>query len=157
MSGIENLKRTLNEIAKNNVKLTLIRVIVKEVDWDSKTMTVVSLVDELEYFDILLGLGSLYRKPKINTTCLIGVYDGHTTAGFLIETEQFEELIYTSDTSEFVIKESGFIVKKGDESLKDIMNDWIDEVSKIIVIQGTTINVAAMQLIKQRLNTVLTA
>ena len=157
MSNFEKLKRTLNEMSKANVKLNLVRAIVTQVDWSSKTMTVKGLVDDLEYFDVLLGLGSYYRKPKVGSSCLMGVYDGHKTAGFLLEVENFEEAIFKSKNSEFTIKESGFIIKNGSENLKDIMNDMFDELNKILVINGTTINVASMEMIKQRLNTILTS
>lgn len=46
-------------------------------------------------------------------------------------------------------------IDAGGENLSKVLSDFIDEVAKIIVIQGTTPNVAALQQIKQRLNKIL--
>jgi hypothetical protein len=46
-------------------------------------------------------------------------------------------------------------VNAGGENLKSILSDFIDEVAKIIVVQGTSPNVPALNLIKQRLNKIL--
>lgn len=127
----------------------------KAVDWDKKTMTATGIVDELDYFNVQLGLGNLYRKPKNGTKVLLGILENQKAATILLDANEVEELIYKSGDSEFTIKEQGYIVKKGNESLKNILNDFIDEVNKIIVVNGTTINVAAVTAIKQRLNTVL--
>jgi len=152
---LDEFTRLLKQQQKNAVNPQLIWAIVNSVDWDTKTMTAESIVDGLEYYNVLLGLGSFYRKPKVGTKCLLGVLGNKASATFLVEAEAFEEANFKSDETEFTIKESGFIVKKGDESLKTILNDFIDEINKIVVIQGRTIDVAAVTLIKNRLNTVL--
>ena len=157
MGAIEEFTRLLKQQQKGAIQPQLIWATVESVDWVNKTMTAKSVVDGLEYFDVLLGLGSFYRKPKVNTKCLLGVLGNKAAATFLIEAEAFEEEIYKSGNTEFTIKESGFIVKQGNESLKTVLNDLIDELNKIVVIQGRTIDVAAVTLIKNRLNTVLTA
>jgi len=156
MSSFDNLKRTINQMAKANIKIALVRATVTEVDWDKKQMIVKSLVDDLEYFDVALGLDHNYQKPKVNTSCIIGVFDGYDAGGFLLKADEVEETIYKTNTTKLTIKEGGFIIEKGNENLTTILNDFMDEVMKIIVINGTTINVPKMALIKQRLNTVLT-
>lgn len=154
-SAIDEFQRLLKEQQTKAVNPQLIWGVVVAVDWDKKTMTAKSVVDGLKYFNVLLGLGSFYRKPKVGTKCLLGVLGNKKAATFLIEAEAFEESVITSLNTEFTIKENGFIVKQGDQSLKTILNDFIDEVSKIVVIQGRTIDVPAVTLIKERLNTVL--
>ena len=155
--AISEFQRLLKEQQKGVVNPQLIWAKVNAVNWNAKTMTAVSIVDGLEYFNVLLGLGSLYRKPTIGTKCLLGVLGNKAAATFLIEAEAFEEANFKSATTEFTIKETGFIVKQGNESLKTILNDLIDELNKIVVIQGRTIDVPAVTLIKNRLNTVLIA
>jgi len=130
---------------------------VKEVDWENKTMTAIGVEDDLEYFDVQLGLGSWYRKPVVDTKVLLGVPGLQGEASFLLECEAFEEGIYVSGESTFVIKEQGFIVQQGDENLSTIMSDYhkefgklCDEVNKIVVSIGTTPNVAAITLIKEK-------
>lgn len=155
--AISEFQRLLKAQQKSAVNPQLIWAKVKAVNWDAKTMTAENIIDGLDYFDVLIGLGSFYRKPKVGTKCLLGILGDKAAATFLIEAEAFEECIFKSDQTVFTIKEDGFIVKKGDESLRTILNDLITEINKIVVIQGRTIDVAAVTLIKQRLNTVLIA
>ncbi|CAA0228546.1 conserved hypothetical protein [Tenacibaculum maritimum] len=173
MKAFDYFKKTLNDISKDNISEGNVWGTVSELDWDEKTMTVISLKDGLEYFDVLLGIGSYYQKPVIGTKCLIGSLENKATSMFLIAAEQVEEILINVKDNECIVKENetvlktgnteakisdkGYSFKKGGESLKPILNDWIDEVSKIIVVNGTTINVAKMNLIKQRLNSVLIA
>ena len=138
-----------------NRSISTIWATVKTVDWDAKTMIAIGLVDDLEYYDVLLGIGSIARKPKVGTKCLLGVIGGKEASTFLIECEEFEEIVFQSNNTQVTISQDGTSISKGNESLISILSDWIDEVSKIVVIQGNTINVAAMQAIKQRLNTIL--
>ncbi len=145
MKEVEKLNRTLNEIAKKNSKVTMVRGNVKSVDWGNKTAVVTSLVDGLDYFDVSLGLGCFQQKPKKGTACVIGLIDG-TLGGLLISADEVEEL---------VIKEAGFVLKKDGEDLRTVLNDMIDEISKIFVVYGVSINVGAMTAIKQRLNIIL--
>jgi hypothetical protein len=156
MDTLTEFTRLLKQQQKSAVNPQLIWAKVKNVDWSAKTMTAENIVDGLDYFDVLLGLGSFYRKPKLGTKCLLGILGNNTSATFLIEAEAYEEAIFKSNESVFTIKEDGFIVKQGNESLKDVLNDLIDELNKIRVIQGRTINVVAVTAIKNRLNTILT-
>ncbi|MGB1307535.1 MAG: hypothetical protein ACPG6B_01395 [Oceanihabitans sp.] len=158
---------------------------VTEVDWEAKTMTVKGTLDGLEFYDVLLGLGSWTRKPKLGATCLIGSILNKSAASFLIDCNEIEEAVWVSEDSSFTIKQDGFIVKQRDESLKDILNDLVSningqnekiqdlnvELQKVIVVQGTSPNIPALTTlvselvqikqsnieINNRLNTVLIA
>jgi len=130
---------------------------VKEVDWDNKTMTAVGIEDELEYFNVQLGLGSWYRKPVVDSKVMLGVPGLQGEASFLIECEAFEEGIYVSGDSTFIIKEEGFVMQQQNENLRKIISDYhtefgklCDEINKIVVSIGTTPNVAAITLIKEK-------
>jgi hypothetical protein len=169
---LNELTKLLDLKAKGNAKIQTHWAEVVEVDWNNKTMTAKGLADNLEFYDVLLGIGSVYKKPTVGAKCLIGLILNNEAATFLIEAEAVEEvsiavgdnevlfdvdkLNVTIGTSTFKIDDSGFLVKRNNETLKKVLNDMIDELNKIIVIQGTSINVPAMNAIKQRLNTVLT-
>lgn len=155
MGALEEFTRLMKEQGKSAVKPQLVWAKVKEVDWESKTMTATDLVDGLDYFDVLLGIGAVYQKPKLGAKCMLGVLGNKASATFLIEAEAIEETIYISDKTKFVIKENGFVIQQNKESLKSVLNDFIDEVNKIVVIYGNTINKGAVTAIKQRLNTIL--
>lgn len=152
---LDEFTRLLREAQKAAVRPQMVWATVKSVDWDKKRMVAIGLIDNLEYYDVLLGLGHVHKRPKQGSKCLLGVIGNHSAFTFLIEAEEVQEMLVVSNETQLTVKEEGFILKKGDESLTDVLNDFIDEVNKIVVINGTTIDVPAVTLIKQRLNTIL--
>lgn len=155
MSGISRFNELLGNKYKalSEVQTAWCRVI--SVDWNNKVMDVVGIVDDLEYYDVLLGLGPELKKPSSGSLCIIGIIGNEPGNSFLIDAEKLEEIEINIGESLLNIKESGFVLKQNSESLKDVLNDMISEINKIVVIQGRTINVPAMELIKKRLNKIL--
>lgn len=157
MEGIEQFIERLNQKIKELTPVQTTWVKVKEVDWDNKTMTATGISDDLDFHNISLGLGSEYRKPKVGSKALIGLVDNTPGDTFLIYAGEVEETQIISGESSLIIKNEGIVIKQGGESLKSILNDFIDEVNKIVVNPGygVTVNIGAVTAIKQRLNTVL--
>lgn len=167
--NINRLGSVLTDFTKRLIEVQTHWCIAKSVDWEKKTMTATGLVDDLDFFDVNLGVGHLYRKPKLGTRCLIGIVNNNSADAFMIDCDEVVEMIIKSGQSVQTIKESGFIIKKGDESLKEVLNDLIneinklnDEVAKVVVSIGVTPNVPVLEQIKEetisvkaRLNTIL--
>ena len=103
---------------------------VKEVDWEERTMTVLGIDDDLEYYDVLLGLGSVDVKPKVGSNCLIGFINNSETLPFLIMAEVVEEIDVKSEQCQFKIND-GFLLKKQNETLKKLMVDLLQEIQKM--------------------------
>ncbi len=167
---LDEFTELLKKKTTDQITPEVIWAVVDSVDWQEKTMDVKSTVDGLPYYDVLLGLGSFYRKPKLGTKCVIARLE-NTVGTILIDAEEFEEAILISDESEFTIKKEGFIVKVGNDSLKEVWNDFFDafknlsgELKKVVVSIGVTPNVPAIEQIentvetdiKPRLNNILT-
>lgn len=91
---IAAFNKNLNRMARRHVKVQTVWVKVKSVDWAKKTMVATGVVDELDFNDVLLGLDSFYRKPVVDTLCLIGIIENHAAASFLILATELEETIY---------------------------------------------------------------
>ncbi len=87
---IEVFGEILNTLMKGNAKVSTYPAIVTEVDWEAKTATVKGLLDDLEFYDVLLGLGSTYLKPVRESRCLIGVILGNEAHTFMISVEEIE-------------------------------------------------------------------
>ncbi|CDF80566.1 conserved hypothetical protein [Formosa agariphila KMM 3901] len=125
------------------------------VNWEDKTMVAKGTADNLEFHDVLLGVGDCFRKPKKGARCLVGTILNQEAATFLMACTDLEETVITANQTQLTVKETGFIIKQNNESLKDVLNDMIDEINKIKVIYGNTINILEMTAIKERLNTIL--
>lgn len=128
--SLEKLKRTLSELHKNSIPIQTVWGEVTEVDWEERTMTVLGLDDEVEYFDVLLGLGSLDLKPAVGSNCLIGIIDNNDTTPFLIMVNDIEEIDINVEKCQLNIKD-GFLLKKENETLKKLMVDLLQEIQKM--------------------------
>ncbi len=97
---IRELIETLGEKSKEHIKITTVAATVKSVNWVDKTMDAVGVSSELDYFDVLLGLGSMQIKPKVGTLCLLGIIENKEAETFLIDAEEIEayELTATNIT-----------------------------------------------------------
>lgn len=86
---------------------------VSEVDWKEKTMVAIGENNGLEYFDVLLGLGSLNIKPKLESLALVGsIHNGE--ACFMISCEEIEEIELIDKTGFKVSLNSGLMLINGD-------------------------------------------
>jgi hypothetical protein len=94
MSEIQKLVDNIKNAGKAHVKVNTAWATVKSVNWSKKTMVATGVADDLDYFDVLLGLGSVYRKPKNNTLVLIGIIENKEAAAFLIDAEEVEEIVF---------------------------------------------------------------
>jgi len=155
MSEVAEFGRLLGKRMKETVQVQTAYAICKSVDWEKKTMVATGQTDDLDYIDVKLGFGAEYKKPVVGALCLIGLVENQSANAFLIEASELEELVIIVGESQINIKDSGISLKRGEETFKTILNDFINEVNKIIVVNGTTINVGAVNAIRDRLNNVL--
>lgn len=128
--SLDKLKQTINELIKGNFPIQTVWVTVSEVDWEDRTMTAIGIDDELEYYDVLLGLGSIDLKPKVGSSCLIGIIENRDTASFLIMVDEIEEIDINADRCQLNIND-GFLLKKENESLANLMSDLLQEIQKM--------------------------
>ena len=97
---------------------------------------------------VLSGLDNeLKLIPKNGSTVVIGISGNDA---FILSTSDVDEIDYKQGTTKLTVNKDGFKIERDGENFFQCISDMIDELNKIIVINGTTINVAAMQAIKQR-------
>lgn len=94
------MKEVIIKLIKQNMPIQTVWAKAKSVDFDNKIMDCIGISDDLEYYDVLLGLGSTKVKPKQNTKCLIGTIENEEAASFLIWAEEIDEIELT-DSSGF--------------------------------------------------------
>lgn len=128
--SLDKLNETLSQLHKKSVPIQTVWVEVLEVDWEEKTMTVMGVEDEVEYYDVLLGLGSFDLKPTVGSNCLIGIIDNNDTTTFLIMVDDVEEIDINVEKCQLNIKD-GFLLKKENETLKKLMVDLLQEIQKM--------------------------
>lgn len=129
----------LGKNAKRAVKVQTVWAKVQKVDWNAKTMDCTGMEDGLAYYDVSLGLGSLYRKPEQDSKCLIGIVGSGNTEAFLIDAENISEVQYVQGDVELEIKTDNKVkIKNGQTSLKEVFQSLKDLLVnfKVITQQG---------------------
>lgn len=128
--SLDKLRQTLREKMKNEVPMQTIWVEVLEVDWENETMTAKGLTDDLPYYNVILGLENVAIKPKVGTTCIIGLIDNNATTPFLIMADEVEDYKVKVTDCELEI-DNGFLLRKQSETLKKLMVDLLQEIQKM--------------------------
>lgn len=106
-------KKLINEKMKSKVPIQTEWVKVSSVNWDEKTMIAIGENNGLEYFDVLLGLGSVNIKPKIETLALVGsIHNGE--ACFMISCEEIDGYEIIDKSGFKLVLNNGLLTINGD-------------------------------------------
>ena len=89
-SEIQEFGSLLDMTFKAKTKVQTHWVKTKTVDWETKTMVATGVKDDLDFFDVILGLGSINLKPKVGSLCLIGIILNKEASVFLINAQEIE-------------------------------------------------------------------
>lgn len=143
-----------NRHLNDSMKATLRWVSPTEVDWDAQTMTAVD-GDGLEFYDVLLGVGTTAVKPVIGTDCLIAIIEGDEATAFMLYADEAEEVYLKSGSTELIVNTEGCHISRESENLMSVLSDLISEVQKIVVVVGTNPDIVTLEEIKTRLKTVM--
>ena len=93
--------------------------------------------------------------PAAGSKVLCTIIENDTKEAAIIKYSEIESIIYKIGDTDYLINATGYQIKRGNNNLKQLLNDFIAEVQKIIVVQGTSPNVAALEEIKTKINLVL--
>jgi len=85
-------KKHLNSVVKAEFRW----VTAQEIDWDEKTMTA-NDSNGLPYYDVMLGLGSNYIKPKKGSDCLVSIVEGQDAIAFLLFADEVDQICFNGD------------------------------------------------------------
>lgn len=99
MSKIDELIMALKEGETTSLPGT-VWAVVDTVDWEAKTLIATSVVDGLAYYDVLLGIGSFYKRPAKGSIALLGILEGDGANAYLIDADSIEAY--------FIVDKTGF-------------------------------------------------
>jgi hypothetical protein len=120
-NNVQELGKVFNERTQALINVQTHWAIVKEVDWDKKTMTATGLVDDCDFFDVNLGIGCIHTKPVVGSKCLIGIINNNIADAFMIEAEQIEQIELVDKSGFKVVLNNGKMSFNG-ESFGGIVN-----------------------------------
>lgn len=126
MTEDEKLRNAFERLQDGARQAQLRWVTVTGVDKEKLMMDAIGISDNLEYYDIQLGMGASNILPKVGSGCLVGIVEGQETDAFLISAEEIEEIQIKADTSiTFNNGELGGLVKV--KALTDVINDMVSK------------------------------
>lgn len=89
---IDNMVRLMRKQNRAAMVVPTAWATCKEVDWDNYTMTATGTTDDLDYYEVLLGLGSYKLKPAVGAKCLLGTVADKPEAKYLIWADEVESI-----------------------------------------------------------------
>lgn len=122
MTTDDQLREIINR--RNKVTASLHWVIVLNVDEKNGTMDVKGVSDDLEYYDVSLGCGSVVMIPEKGSLCVIAILEGVDTETLLISADKVERIKVNAST-EIVFNEGkmGGLVKV--QELTEVLNSIV--------------------------------
>ena len=122
MTTDDQLRNIINR--RTTVNATLHWVEVLQVDEGKGTMDVKGIADDLEYYNVSLGCGSVVLIPEKGSLCVIAALEGVDTECLLISAEKVERVKVKAST-EIVFNDGqlGGLVKV--QELTEVLNNII--------------------------------
>ncbi|CAA0144722.1 conserved hypothetical protein [Tenacibaculum maritimum] len=93
--------------------------------------------------------------PKVGSLVLVLEIENNPSETAIVKYTEIDRVQIKVEKFELDVDKDGLLISNQGENLKAVTNDLIDEINKILVIQGNTINVTAMNAIKERYNKIL--
>lgn len=157
MTAEEELQAHFQRLAKIPATVFLAEVLAVD-----KTANTVKVKDDLgiEYTEVRLNAmaksgDSLIVYPEIGSQIMVSMINGQEDILLVMAASKVEEVKGIIGDLEFHITKKGYQITRSGENLGEVISDFIDEVSQVVVSIGVTPNVGALTKIKQRLKTIL--
>ncbi len=115
MSDVAEFNRLLGQRIKEMLPVQTVWAVCKSVDWDAFTMTATGQSDSLDYEEVLLGRGSVMKKPVVGTLVLIGIIENNGANTFLIDAENVEEYLIEDESGFKVVLNANGMTLNGNQ------------------------------------------
>ena len=148
-------------IKKNARQLRVNQILAGVVSEIGELTCTVTRDDAPDLYDVRLNAvddnleSYLIIYPVKGSAVLVGIIDGMKTEAVVLRCSEVERVKLKIGETSLLIDKDGFSVIRQAESLVDALTDLIAEIQKVIVVVGTSPNVAALEQIKTRLNQIL--
>ena len=119
MGVYDELGKLITGKAKDLVNAQIVWANVKEVDWANKEMTATGIIDDLDYYEVKLGLGSMTMKPKKDTLVLLAVIENQPQHTVLLYADELEERKLQVGKLKLTIKDNKLKLENGCELLSN--------------------------------------
>ncbi|HMO63294.1 MAG TPA: hypothetical protein PKC39_14510 [Ferruginibacter sp.] len=91
--------------------------------------------------------------PKVNSLVVVEFFNN--SAGYVSMVSEVSEVLCKTGDSWYSMTDEGFLIKRGNDSLKDILSLIIQAVNKIVVLNGTNPDYAKLVQANNKLNNLM--
>ncbi len=151
----EDIKRELEMVAGRFGPTPVISAIVLSINGDDTIR--VQLDSDLEIDDVRLKSvvkagAKIIFEPAVGSTVLIAAIDNSEQYA-VISVDEVTRFYLDTGTVEFEAN-TDFLIGKAGDTLGKLLGDIIDEINKVVVLYGTSPDIAALTAIKNRVNNI---
>lgn len=111
-----------------------------------------------ELHDVLFHAGEampgnyITEVPKEGSEVIYGIIDNQDTEAVIIKCSEIQKLLVKVGNTKYELTDAGHLIEKDNDTAAKVISDFIDEVMKIVVINGRSPSIPALTNIKTRLN-----
>jgi hypothetical protein len=156
------LEQTITMAISQHAKSTQIKQVLSGVAVDvGENSCTVNRIGAPTLYDVRLNaidddLQSCFTVyPAEGSSVLVAIIENMKTEAVIIRCSEVQRVKAIIGTSELELNTDGFRFGRADENLMQVLSDLIGEIQKIIVVTGTSVNVAACEAIKTRMKQIL--
>lgn len=113
-----------------------------------------STVDDVRLKSVVKAGDRVVMIPAINSVVLIGSIE-NSKEYVVLAVDEVSEVIYNIMGVTYSVTGDGFLFKKNEDTLKDVMIDLIEAVEQIIVLKGRNPDRVKLALAKNKVNNIL--
>ena len=139
MKEREQIKEQLGNFAAMYGPAAILTATVTAVNNDDDTVTVDfdngNTMDDVRLKAVVDTGNKVLLIPKIGSVVLVGSIENSDEYVVLV-VHEISEVVYLIDTTRYSVNASGFLIKKGDDTLKQILTLIVEAVQPMVVIYG---------------------
>jgi hypothetical protein len=154
----EHIKNELEKFAGRYGPATIVPAKVLSYNDDADTLLAElssgAVVDDVRLKAMIKPGSKLLVVPKVGSMVLLGsIANSHEYV--VVAVDEVEKLLLQQGSVTLTITAAGFTLAKGNDTLQQVLSDLIAEIGKIVVLMGTSPNLAALTAIDNRLKQIL--
>jgi hypothetical protein len=151
---VDDIREQAEKWARRFGPAAIVPATVAEINQDdtiSVTLATESVIPDVRLKSAVKAGNKQVRVPEVGSMVLIGRID-NSDEWVVLSMDEISQALTVIGNTRFEITENGFLVKQGDETLKDLLSDTLDaiksvsaELQKVVVAIGVSPDLIALQ------------
>lgn len=158
MKEIEQIKNELTKFAARYAPSTIIPATVLSYNSADETISVAlsndAVIDDVRLRSVIKAGNKKILVPKVNSVVHIASIE-NSQEYFVAAVEEIDKEFLIIGTVKYDVDDTGFLIKKGNDTLKKILQNIIEAVQQVVVLQGNNPDYIKLQTALTSVNNLL--